>query len=130
MSRWFLGCQKSWAIESPEARRYTPVMPESLVIVHVHAQVKPDAVEAFRAATLENARQSVKEPGVARFDVVQSVEDPTRFVLLEVYRSPDAQAAHKATAHYARWRDTVADLMAAPRTSARYINLFPDDPGW
>jgi autoinducer 2-degrading protein len=105
-------------------------MPESLVIVHVHAQVKPDAVEAFRAATLENARQSVKEPGVARFDVVQSVEDPTRFVLLEVYRSPDAQAAHKATAHYARWRDAVADLMAAPRTSARYINLFPDDPGW
>jgi autoinducer 2-degrading protein len=103
-------------------------MSESLVIVHV--QVKPDAVAAFRAATLENARHSVKEPGVARFDVVQSVEDPTRFVLLEVYRSPDAPTAHKATAHYARWRDGVADLMAAPRTSARYVNLFPDDPGW
>jgi (4S)-4-hydroxy-5-phosphonooxypentane-2,3-dione isomerase len=105
-------------------------MPESLVIVHVHARVKPDAVEAFRAAVLENARHSVKEPGVARFDVVQSLEDPTRFVLLEVYRSPDAQTAHKATAHYARWRDAVADLMAEPRTSARYVNLFPDDRAW
>jgi quinol monooxygenase YgiN len=105
-------------------------MPESLVIVHVQVQVKPDAVAAFRAATLDNARHSVEEPGVARFDVVQSVEDPTRFVLLEVYRSPGAQTAHKATAHYARWRDAVADLMAAPRTSARYVNVFPDDPGW
>jgi autoinducer 2-degrading protein len=105
-------------------------MSESLVIVQVHAQVKPDAVEAFRAATLENARHSLKEPGVARFDVVQSVEDPTRFVFTEVYRSPDAPAAHKATAHNARWRDAVAELMAEPRTSARYVNVFPDDPGW
>ena len=105
-------------------------MPESLVIVHVHAQVKPDAVEAFRAATLENARHSLKEPGVARFDVIQSVEDPTRFVLVEVYRSPAAPAAHKETAHYQRWRDAVAELMAEPRTSARYANVFPDDQGW
>jgi quinol monooxygenase YgiN len=105
-------------------------MPESLVIVQVYVHVKPDTVEAFRAATLDNARHSVREPGVARFDVVQSVEDPTRFVLLEVYRSPEAQAAHKETAHYQRWRDAVAELMAEPRTSARYVNVFPDHQGW
>ena len=105
-------------------------MPESLVIVHVDVHVKPDAVELFRAATLDNARHSVKEPGVARFDVIQSVEDPTRFVLVEVYRSPEAPAAHKETAHYRRWRDAVAELMAEPRTSARYVNVFPDAQGW
>jgi (4S)-4-hydroxy-5-phosphonooxypentane-2,3-dione isomerase len=105
-------------------------MPESLVIVHVYAHLKPEAVEAFRAATHDNARHSVEEPGVARFDVIQSVEDPTRFVLVEVYRSSDAQAAHKETAHYQRWRDAVADLMAEPRTSARYVNVFPDDQDW
>jgi len=105
-------------------------MPGSLIVVHVHAHVKPDAVEAFRAATTANASASVREPGVARFDVIQSVEDPTRFVLVEVYRTPDAPGAHKATAHYARWRDTVADLMAEPRTAARYVNVFPDDGGW
>ena len=105
-------------------------MPESLVIVHVYVHVEPDAVEAFRAAALDNARHSVKEPGVARFDVIQSVEDPTRFVLLEVYRSLAAQTAHKETAHYHRWRDAVAELMAEPRTSARYVNVFPDAQGW
>ena len=105
-------------------------MSEPLVIVHVHAHVKPDAVAAFRAASLDNARESVKEPGVARFDVVQSVEDPTRFVLVEAYRSPEAPAAHKATAHYARWRDAVAELMAEPRTAQRYVNVAPDDGGW
>jgi autoinducer 2-degrading protein len=105
-------------------------MAESLLIVHVHVHVKPDAVTAFRAASLENARASVQEPGVARFDVVQSVEDPTRFVLVEVYRSAAAPAAHKETAHYQRWRDTVADLMAEPRTSVKYANVFPDDAGW
>jgi len=105
-------------------------MPGSLVVVHVHARVKPDAVEAFRAASVENARASLKEPGVARFDVVQSTEDPTRFVLVEVYRTADAPAAHKATAHYARWRDAVADLMAEPRTAARYVNVAPADTDW
>jgi (4S)-4-hydroxy-5-phosphonooxypentane-2,3-dione isomerase len=105
-------------------------MSESLLIVHVQARVKPEAIDAFRAASLENARASVREPGVARFDVVQSTEDPTRFVLVEVYRTPDAPAAHKQTAHYLRWRDAVADLMAEPRTSARYVNVFPDDQGW
>ena len=105
-------------------------MSQSLIIVHVHARVKPDAVETFRAATIENARASLREPGVARFDVAQSTEDPTRFVLVEAYRSADAPAAHKATAHYARWRDAVADLMAEPRTSARYVNVAPEDIGW
>ena len=105
-------------------------MAQSLIVVHVSAHVLPDAVEAFRAASLDNARESVREPGVARFDVVQSTEDPTRFVLVEVYRTPDAPAAHKQTAHYARWRDAVADLMAEPRTSARYVNVFPEDGDW
>ena len=105
-------------------------MPGSLIVVHVHARVKPDAIEAFRAASIDNARESVREPGIARFDVVQSTEDPTRFVLVEVYRNADAPAAHKATAHYARWRDAVADLMAEPRTSARYVNVIPEDADW
>ena len=105
-------------------------VPGSLIVVHVHAHVMPDAVEAFRAASIENARESVREPGVARFDVVQSTEDPTRFVLVEVYRTADAPAAHKATAHYARWRDAVADLMAEPRTSVKYVNVAPEDAGW
>lgn len=98
------------------------------VLVYVH--VKPECVEAFKVATLDNARNSVKEPGIARFDVHQQSDDPTRFVLVEVYRSVEATAAHKETAHYARWRDTVADMMAEPRKSAKYGNVFPDDSGW
>jgi (4S)-4-hydroxy-5-phosphonooxypentane-2,3-dione isomerase len=105
-------------------------MSTSLIIVHVHVHVLPDAIEAFRAASLDNSRESSKEPGIARFDVVQSIEDPTRFVLVEVYRTAEAPAAHKATAHYARWRDAVAALMAEPRTSARYVNVAPEDHGW
>jgi autoinducer 2-degrading protein len=105
-------------------------VPGSLIVVHVHAHVKPDAVEAFRAASIDNARASLREPGVARFDVVQSTDDPTRFVLVEAYRTADAPAAHKATAHYARWRDAVADLMAEPRTSARFVNVAPEDSDW
>jgi quinol monooxygenase YgiN len=102
-------------------------MDNSLLIVHVQVQVKPSEVEAFRAATLENARASVQEPGIARFDVVQSLDDASRFVLVEVYRDPDAPAAHKQTAHYAKWRDTVAPMMAEPRSSAKFRNLFPSD---
>jgi quinol monooxygenase YgiN len=92
--------------------------------------VKPDAVDTFRAATLENAQASVREPGVARFDVVQERDDPTRFVLIEAYRTADAPDAHKATAHYLKWRDTVAALMAEPRTSRKFTNVFPEDGGW
>lgn len=101
-----------------------------MVIVHVHVRVKPDCVEAFRAASLENARNSVREPGIARFDVVQQADDPTRFVLVEVYRTPDDPARHKETAHYAKWRDTVAEMMAEPRTGIKYTNVFPDERGW
>ncbi len=101
-----------------------------MLIVHVHVHVKSECVEAFMAASLENARNSVKEPGIARFDVRQQSDDPTRFVLVEVYRSVEATAAHKETAHYAKWRDTVAGMMAEPRKSVKYDNVFPDDSGW
>jgi (4S)-4-hydroxy-5-phosphonooxypentane-2,3-dione isomerase len=101
-----------------------------MLVVHVHIHVKPEAIEAFKAATLANASQSVLEPGVARFDVVQQADDATRFVLVEVYRTPEAPAAHKATAHYAAWRDIAEPLMAEPRYSLKYANLFPDDAGW
>lgn len=105
-------------------------MSATLLVVQVSVHVEPDAVEAFRLAALANARASVKEPGVARFDVVQDRDDPTRFVLIEVYRTPEAAAAHKETAHYRTWRDAVADLMAEPRTSCRFVNVFPEDAGW
>ncbi len=101
-----------------------------MVIVHVHVHVKADCVEAFREASLENAQNSVKEPGVARFDVIQQVDDPTRFVLVEVYRTPDDPAKHKETAHYLKWRDTVADMMAEPRSGVKYANVFPGEQGW
>lgn len=101
-----------------------------MLIVHVHVSVKPESIEAFRQATMENASASLNEPGVARFDVIQQMDDPAKFVLVEVYRSPEAAAAHKETAHYAKWRDTVAPMMAQPRTSVRYSNVFPPDEGW
>jgi quinol monooxygenase YgiN len=101
-----------------------------MLVVHVQVHVKPDAVEAFKAATIENARNSVQEPGIARFDVVQSQDDPTRFVLVEAYYTADDPAAHKETAHYQTWRETVADMMAEPRSSTKYSNVFPDDAAW
>ena len=99
-------------------------------VVHVHIQVKPEFVQAFIAATLENARHSVEEPGIARFDFFQRPDDPTRFVLGEVYRVPEAQVAHRASAHYLRWRDAVADMMAEPRNGMALVNLFPGDEGF
>ena len=101
-----------------------------MLVVHVHVNVKPDCVPAFLEATLENARLSVQEPGIARFDVVQQQDDPTQFVLIEVYRTPEDPGRHKETGHYARWRDTVAGMMAAPRQSLKYRNCFPEDDGW
>ena len=101
-----------------------------MLIVHVHVLVKEESVADFRRATVENARSSVQEPGIARFDVVQRQDDPTRFVLIEVYRSPEAAAAHKETAHYAKWRDVVASMMAEPRQSVKYSEVFPDPQGW
>ncbi|HEX7974008.1 MAG TPA: antibiotic biosynthesis monooxygenase [Anaerolineales bacterium] len=99
-------------------------------IVHVHVHVKPQFVEQFKTAALDNASHSVQEPGVARFDVIQSKDDPTWFVLVEVYRTVEDNAKHKETAHYARWRDTVEEMMAEPRKPSRYTNVFPPDSGW
>ena len=101
-----------------------------MLIVAVHVHVKPECIEAFRQATIENASNSVREPGIARFDVLQQADDPTRFVLMEVYKTPEAPARHKETAHYMKWRDTVADMMAEPRTSVKYANVFPAEAGW
>jgi (4S)-4-hydroxy-5-phosphonooxypentane-2,3-dione isomerase len=101
-----------------------------MLVVHVHVHVKPEVLEAFRQATLANARESLKEPGIARFDFVQQQDDPTRFVLVEAYRTAAASAAHKETAHYQLWRDTVAPMMAEPRSSVKFTNLFPDDRRW
>ena len=101
-----------------------------MLIVHVHAHVKPEYVEAFRAVTIENAQNSVKEPGIARFDFIQQQDDPTRFVLVEVYRTAEDPARHKETPHYAKWRDAVGEMMAEPRSSVKFSNLFPDDKGW
>ncbi|HMP84892.1 MAG TPA: putative quinol monooxygenase [Verrucomicrobiota bacterium] len=101
-----------------------------MFIVHVNVHVKPECVEAFKAATLVNATESLKEAGVARFDVVQQQDDPTRFVLVEVYRDAAAVAAHKETKHYPVWRDTVASMMAEQRSSVKYSNVFPGDAQW
>ena len=101
-----------------------------MLIVHVHVHVKPECVEDFKEATIENARSSVREPGIARFDVIQQMDDPTRFVLVEVYRTTEEPARHKETAHYAKWRDTVAEMMAEPRNSVKYDNIYPNDEGW
>ena len=98
-----------------------------MLVVHVHVHVKSECVEVFKAATLENARQSLREPGIARFDVVQQADDPTRFVLVEAYRTVEATAAHKETKHYQTWRDAVAPMMAEPRTSVKFTNVFPGD---
>ena len=101
-----------------------------MLVVHVHVQVKAESVEAFKQATLANARESLKEQGIARFDVVQQQDDPTSFVLVEVYRDAAAAAAHKETKHYPIWRDAVAPMMAAPRSSVKYNDVFPADGGW
>ena len=101
-----------------------------MFIVHVFVHVKPQNIEGFKGASIQNARESVKEPGVARFDVIQQKDEPTSFVLVEVYRTSDDPARHKKTAHYQKWRDTVADMMAEPRSAIKYTNIFPDEQGW
>jgi (4S)-4-hydroxy-5-phosphonooxypentane-2,3-dione isomerase len=105
-------------------------MPHSLLIVHVDIAVVAGELEAFLAATAENAAASRDEPGVVRFDVLSDRTDPTHVVLVEIYRDEAAAAAHKETAHYATWRDTVAPMMARPRRAARYVNTSPDDQDW
>lgn len=101
-----------------------------MLIVHVFVHVKPDQVQAFEAATIENARDSVQEPGIARFDVIRQQDDPTRFVLVEVYRTEQDPARHKETAHYNKWRDTVTDMLAEERSRIIYTNVFPGEQGW
>jgi autoinducer 2-degrading protein len=101
-----------------------------MLIIQVSIHVKPDQLEAFQAATLENARASRREPGIARFDVLQQVDDPTRFILVEVYRTPEDPARHKETAHYNQWRQQAEPLMAEARTRMVYTNLFPSDEDW
>jgi quinol monooxygenase YgiN len=101
-----------------------------MLIVHVHVHVKPEHIEAFKLATIDNASNSVKEPGVARFDVIQQADDPSRFVLLEAYRDAEATASHKATAHYHAWAGKVANMLAEPRSRVVYGNIYPADQGW
>jgi len=101
-----------------------------MLIVHVYVRVQSEFIDAFKKATVENARHSVQEAGVARFDVLQQSDAPERFILVEVYRSPEAAVLHKETAHYQTWRDTVASMMAEPRTSVKYSNVFPGDLDW
>lgn len=100
----------------------------NIVLVYVH--VKPECIEEFKAITRENARNSVAETGIARFDVIQQADEPTRFILIEVYRDSDAPVKHKETAHYLAWRDKAVGLMAEPRYSIKYQNIFPDEAGW
>jgi (4S)-4-hydroxy-5-phosphonooxypentane-2,3-dione isomerase len=99
-------------------------------IVHVFIHVKPEFVQAFVDATKANASESIREPGIARFDFVQQTDAPNHFVLVEVYRTSDDQLRHRETAHYQTWRETVADMMAEPRTAYRYTNILPADEGW
>jgi autoinducer 2-degrading protein len=101
-----------------------------MLIVHVHVRVKPESVAAFREASIENARNSVQELGIARFDVIQQQDEVTRFLLIEVYRTAEAAAAHKETAHYAKWRDAVSSMMAEPRSSVKFNAVFPDPQNW
>ena len=101
-----------------------------MYIVHVYCEVKTDQVEAFRQACVVNASASVTEPGIARFDVLQDPEQPERFLLVEVYRTKDDPARHRETRHYQVWKETVAEMMAGPRTKQIYGNVFPDEDGW
>ncbi|HQP31363.1 MAG TPA: putative quinol monooxygenase [Deltaproteobacteria bacterium] len=101
-----------------------------MLIVQVFIQVKPQSVEAFKAASMENAAASIREPGCARFDVIQQLDDPTRFVLYEAYRSQGDNDLHKHSAHYLRWRDTVAGMQAEERYSIKYTACFPPDDDW
>jgi quinol monooxygenase YgiN len=105
-------------------------MSNSLLIVHVDVLVLPDHVENFLAATEMNARESRREPGVIRFDVLRDRDESSHVVLVEIYRDDDAAAAHKTTAHYAEWRDAVAPMMARPRESTGFVNVSPDDTDW
>jgi quinol monooxygenase YgiN len=99
-----------------------------IVLVHIH--VKAELTEQFKNATFENARNSIQEPGIIRFDVIQQIEDPTRFTLIEIYRTPDDQSKHRETSHYQIWKDSVGEMMIEPRQGVKYMSLFPNESGW
>lgn len=101
-----------------------------MLVVHVHVHVKSECVDDFITATVENASNSIQEHGIARFDLIQQNDDPTRFVLVEVYRTAEDPSRHKETTHYQKWRDSVAEMIAEPRSSVKYENIFPYDEGW
>lgn len=101
-----------------------------MLIVQVQVRVKPEFVDSFKRATLENAEKSVQEPGIASFQVLQQTDDPTRFLLIEAYRDDKAPAQHKETGHYLKWRDAVANMMAEPRVSVKFSNIFPPEKNW
>jgi len=101
-----------------------------MFVLFVQFRVKPEHVDAFRKASIENARHSAQEPGVARFDMIQDLEDASRFAFVEVFRSAEAHAAHRETDHYLTWRDTVADMTSEPRSATKYVSVFPDDSAW
>lgn len=101
-----------------------------MYIIHVHVHVKPEHVEAFKKACIDNASNSIQEPGIDRFDIIQQTDDPTHFVLVEVYRTPNDPAKHKETAHYNRWREIAEPMMAEPRTRVIYSNIYPADAEW
>jgi autoinducer 2-degrading protein len=124
------GPARTGSTPPPMSRRRAWPIIVFMWIVHVQVHVKAEHVEEFRKATIENAGNSVKEPGIARFDVIQEVDDPTRFVLVEVYRDKDATVKHKETAHYNAWVEKVTHMLAEPRTRVAYSNVFPADGGW
>jgi len=101
-----------------------------MLVILVSVKVKSESIEGFLKETLENTESSVKEPGVARFDIIQQVDDPTQFILIEAYRSTEAPAQHKETAHYKKWRDAVEKMMLEPRRSVRFTNIYPENAGW
>ena len=101
-----------------------------MYIVHVHIRVKSEFVEPFKAISLENARNSLQESGIARFDVLQQGDDPARFEFIEVYRTPEDPAKHKETAHYNKWRELAEPMLAEPRSRTVYGNVFPADKEW
>jgi len=101
-----------------------------MLIMHVHVMVKQGFIEAFKTATVENAKMSIKEPGIVRFDIVQSKDDSAKFILIEAYRTSEDPARHKETDHYKKWRDEVEKMMAEPRASFKFSNVFPMENAW
>ena len=101
-----------------------------MLVVHVYIEVKPNRIKDFIEASIMNARESLKEPGIARFDLLQDKENPRKFVLNEVYRTNEAPASHKQTAHYKQWNEAVAEMMAGARKKRIYDNVFPQDGEW